>query len=511
MCNLSSLLIDNVRLLFRKDKKPYYNLKEILGFYPHNLELYHLALKHKSLANHEKQEFEKEGKRIDYHSAMLNNERLEFLGDAVLGTIVADILYKKYSNKQEGFLTMLRSKIVCRKSLNHIAEEIGLNKFLLHSGDVYKAHNSYVNGNAFEAFCGAIYLDRGYNMCYRFIEKEIIGKRLNIEELMENTHNYKSRLIEWCQKRQYKVQFAYSEIRERTGSLFTCKVIIEGVECGHGKGYKKKDSDQNACKSTLQMLNSDTKLKLQLAQTVEEKILKQKAQSNQNRMLAHMSGRRTIVFDLDGTLMDTLQDLYLSTNYALRTCHYPERSLEEIRSFVGNGVKLLIQRAMPDEITDIESPENQEAFERCFNIFKEYYIEHCQDNTKLYDGIDDLLHNLKERGFRLAIVSNKLQAGVTELYNQWFKDTVEVAIGESPEVRKKPAPDMVELALNRLGVSKNDAIYIGDSDVDLLTAQNSQLPCISVLWGFRSKEFLMDHGAVITVEKPNEILNILSN
>ena len=331
MYNLSSLLIDKVRLLFRKDKKPYYNLKEVLGFYPHNLELYHLALKHKSLANHEKQEFEKEGRKNDCHSALLNNERLEFLGDAVLGAIVADILYKKYGYEQEGFLTMLRSKIVCRKTLNRIAEEIGLSKHLLHSGDVYKAHNSYVNGNAFEAFCGAIYLDRGYNMCYRFIEKEIIGRRLNIAELMETTHNYKSWLIEWCQKRQYKVQFAYSETRERTGSLFSCKVVIEGVECGHGKGYKKKESDQSACKNTLQMLNGDSELKLKIAQVVEDKILKQKTQANQSRTLAHMSGRRTIVFDLDGTLLDTLQDLYLSTNYALRACHYPKRSPEEIR------------------------------------------------------------------------------------------------------------------------------------------------------------------------------------
>ncbi len=506
MDNLGSLLIDKVRLLFRKEKKPYCILKNIMGFYPHNMELYHLALKHKSIAFHDRQEHGK----LDYKSS-LNNERLEFLGDAVLGAIVADILYKKYGTQQEGFLTMLRSKIVCRNSLNKIAVELGINKFLLHAGDVYQAHNSYINGNAFEALCGAIYLDRGYKLCYQFIEKEVIEKHLDIEELVENSQNNKSKLIEWCQKNQYKVQFAYNELRGRTGSVFSCKVYIEGIECGHGKGYKKKDSDQNACKSALQSLRNTPELKLRIAKVVEERILKAKQQSNHDKAMAKIAGRKTIVFDLDGTLMDTLQDLYLSTNYALRTCNYPERTLEEIRSFVGNGVKLLIERAMPKEITTVESEENKAAFDRCFNTFREYYIKHCQDNTKLYDGIDTLLHNLKNAGYRMAIVSNKLQAGVTELYEQWFKDTIEVAVGESQEVRKKPAPDMVELALQKMGVSKDDAVYVGDSDVDIMTAKNSNLPCISVLWGFRSKDFLIENGATITVKKPDEIMNILSN
>ncbi len=510
MDNLGSLLIDTVRLLFRKEKKSYCILKRIMGFYPHNLELYRLAVKHKSLTFHEKNDAVKSNRKTDLNTS-LNNERLEFLGDAVLGAIVADILYKKYKNQQEGFLTMLRSKIVCRESLNRIAVELGIDKFILHSGDVYKAHNSYVNGNAFEAFCGAIYLDRGYKLCYQFIEKEFIEKHLNIEELIENSQNNKSKLIEWCQKQQYKIQFTYNETRDRTGSVFTCKVFIEGIECGHGKGYKKKDSDQNACKAALQALNSDPNLKLHIAKVVDEKLMRARTQSNRDKVLTQISSRNTIVFDLDGTLMDTLQDLYLSTNYALRTCNYPERTLDEIRSFVGNGVKLLIERAMPNEITAVESEENKEAFNHCFNTFKEYYIEHCQDNTKLYDGINPLLNKLKEAGYRTAIVSNKLQAGVTELYEKWFKDTIEVAIGESPEVRRKPAPDMVEVALKKLGVEKSDAIYIGDSDVDLQTAKNSGLPCISVLWGFRSKEFLIDNGALITVEKPDEIMNILSN
>ena len=150
-----------------------------------------------------------------------------------------------------------------------------------------------------------------------------------------------------------------------------------------------------------------------------------------------MKGRKTIIFDLDGTLLDTLQDLFLSTNYALQTCGYPERTLEEIRQFVGNGVAKLIERAMPEGSTD-------EAFTACFAIFKQYYVQHCQEHTGLYEGIAELLTELKGRGYKMAIVSNKLQAGVTELYELWFYETVEVAIGESPDVQRKPAPDMVE-------------------------------------------------------------------
>ena len=374
---------------------------------------------------------------------------------------------------------------------------------------MYKSHNSYVNGNAFEALCGAVYLDRGYRYCYRFIEKEIFGKYVSLDEMVENSSNYKSRLLDWCQKHQYRMQFVYNESREQTGPVFRCQVLIEGVVSGNGKGYKKIESDQLACKEALQAIESGSKLALRIAEAVEERNRRMQQRARYDRALAELAGRKTIVFDLDGTLMDTLQDLCTSTNYALHSCGYPERTLDEVRSFVGNGVQKLIMRAMPAEMNK-EDEEGKAEFERCFEAFRNHYIKHCQDNTKLYPGIGNLLTGLKEKGYRLAIVSNKLQAGVTELYDKWFKDTIEVAIGESENVRRKPEPDMVEEALRQLGSEKKDAIYIGDSDVDLQTARNSGLPCISVLWGFRSKDFLQRQGAVIMAETPDEIISLLS-
>ena len=207
----------------------------------------------------------------------------------------------------------------------------------------------------------------------------------------------------------------------------------------------------------------------------------------------------TIIWDLDGTLMDTLQDLWLSTNHALKAYGMKERTFEEVRSFVGNGVRKLIERAVPDG-------ENNPQFEEVFAEFKKHYMVHCKDNTGLYPGIAETLRELKARGMRMAIVSNKLQAGVTELHREWFADTIEVAIGEREGMARKPAPDMVETALRELGVGKENAVYIGDSDVDLATARNAGLPCISVLWGFRDRDFLERHGATTFIEKPDELL-----
>ena len=211
---------------------------------------------------------------------------------------------------------------------------------------------------------------------------------------------------------------------------------------------------------------------------------------------------KAVVFDLDGTLLDTLEDLAAATNWALNRNGMPERALHEVRAFVGNGVRRLIERAVP-EGTD------PSAFERTFADFKVYYVNHCQERTCLYDGIAEMLGALQSHGYRLAIVSNKLQAGVDELYDLYFRDTVTVAIGERPELRRKPAPDMVLLALKELGVAADEAVYVGDSDVDLQTALNSGLPCLSVLWGFRDRAFLEAHGATCFVEKPAEILSLL--
>lgn len=211
---------------------------------------------------------------------------------------------------------------------------------------------------------------------------------------------------------------------------------------------------------------------------------------------------KTYIFDLDGTLLSTLNDLASSTNYALRWGGMPERTIEEVRMFVGNGVKLLMERAIPEGV-------NNPKFEETYAKFREHYMEHNLDTTRPYDGVPELLHELKRRGKHLAIVSNKFYAATQDLAKHFFPDTIEVAIGERENIRKKPAPDTVLEALRQLNVSKEDAVYIGDSDVDIMTAKNCGLPCISVLWGFRDKDFLIEHGGSLFVEKPIEILSRL--
>ena len=213
-----------------------------------------------------------------------------------------------------------------------------------------------------------------------------------------------------------------------------------------------------------------------------------------------MKDFETYIFDLDGTLLSTLDDLAASTNYALRWAGMPERTVEEVRMFVGNGVKLLMERAIPNGI-------NNPKFEETYAKFREHYMEHNLDTTCPYEGIPELLHELKRRGKKLAIVSNKFYAATQELAKHFFPDTIEVAIGERDSIRKKPAPDTVLEALKQLGASKDNAVYIGDSDVDIMTAKNCDLPCISVLWGFRDKDYLVKHGGTIFVDKPSEILS----
>ena len=210
---------------------------------------------------------------------------------------------------------------------------------------------------------------------------------------------------------------------------------------------------------------------------------------------------QTYVFDLDGTLLDTLGDLAASTNYALRTHGMPEHSLDDVRRFVGNGVRVLMERAVPQ---GAENPQ----FEAAFQTFREHYMQHSLDTTKPYDGILETLEALKVEGCRLAVVSNKMMAATQELCRHFFRDTIEVAIGEheAQGIRKKPAPDTVNEAFRQLGVGKERAVYVGDSDVDILTARNSGLPCISVLWGFRDRDFLIQHGAETFISAPSELL-----
>ncbi|MCR5269500.1 MAG: HAD family hydrolase [Prevotella sp.] len=211
----------------------------------------------------------------------------------------------------------------------------------------------------------------------------------------------------------------------------------------------------------------------------------------------------TYIFDLDGTLLETLEDLTAAVNYALRHHGMPEHSLADVRRFVGNGVKMLMVRAVPDG-------ESNPQFEAAFATFRTYYLEHSLDATHPYAGIPELLAELKSRGKHLAVVSNKFYAATQSLCRHFFPDTIQVAIGEheSEGIRKKPAPDTVVEALRQLGVGKENAVYIGDSDVDLQTALNAGLPCISVLWGFRDRDFLKENGATTFVAAPHEILTI---
>lgn len=208
------------------------------------------------------------------------------------------------------------------------------------------------------------------------------------------------------------------------------------------------------------------------------------------------------VFDMDGTILDTLEDLKDSTNFALEKCGYPTRSYDEVRRFVGNGIRKLIERAVPEGLT-------VEQIDRVHEVFTEHYKVHCADKTKAYDGIKPLLEKLRASGVKTAVVSNKADYGVQELCKDYFDGLFDYAVGEREGIRRKPAPDAVNEALRVLGIDKSEAVYIGDSDVDFETAKNAELPCISVLWGFRDEEFLREKGATLFVRDPAEIYDII--
>ena len=244
---LNSNIIDRIRLPFRKEKELFSSLKDILGFYPHNINLYKQALLHKSMG------------RRNEKGRPLNNERLEFLGDAVLSAVVGDIVFRHFDGKREGFLTNTRSKLVSRNTLGKLAQEMGIDQ-LVKSSDHSTSHNSYKNGNAFEALVGAIYLDRGYDACMRFVEKRILAQVINIDKVAYKEVNFKSKLLEWSQKNRVRMEFRDLEQTKdsQTGSpVFTTQVFIEGVEGCKGTGYSKKESHQNASKETLQRLRRE--------------------------------------------------------------------------------------------------------------------------------------------------------------------------------------------------------------------------------------------------------------
>lgn len=212
-----------------------------------------------------------------------------------------------------------------------------------------------------------------------------------------------------------------------------------------------------------------------------------------------MTEYQTYIFDLDGTLLNTLDDLAISCNDALALHGMPERSVDEVRRFVGNGVKKLMERAVPEGI-------DNSSFDEVYQDFKRHYLVHCLDHTSPYPGIMDLLQNLHEHEKKMAVVSNKYYNATHELCNHFFGKYIHVAIGQRESIRMKPAPDTVLEALSQLGVGAENAVYIGDSNVDIETARNCGIPCLSVLWGFRNKDFLLAHGATTLITSPKELM-----
>ena len=240
-------IIDRIRLPFRKEKELFSSLYDVMGFYPHNISFYKQALMHKSIG------------RRNEKGKSLNNERLEFLGDALLDVVVGDIVYKHFPGKREGFLTNTRSKLVSRDTLGKLAEEMGLKRLILSSGHS-NSHNSYMAGNAFEALVGAIYLDQGYDGVMRFMEKRILSKLINIDKVAYKEVNFKSKLLEWSQKNRVRMEFRMlkQEIdKESSSPVFNFQVFLEGVAGETGKGYSKKEAQQLASEATLKRLKRE--------------------------------------------------------------------------------------------------------------------------------------------------------------------------------------------------------------------------------------------------------------
>lgn len=210
-----------------------------------------------------------------------------------------------------------------------------------------------------------------------------------------------------------------------------------------------------------------------------------------------------IIFDMDGTILNTLEDLKNSLNYVLQQAGYQTRTLEEVRTFVGNGIRKTIERALPSDI-------EEEKVDELFSLFMDYYAIHNTDNTKPYNGVIELLKELKHLGYKTAVVSNKQNSAVKSLCKKFFTGLFDVEIGEKENIAKKPEPDEVNEVLKILNIDRTKSIYIGDSEVDIQTAQNSKMKSIIVDWGFRDRKFLYEHGAKVIVSNPSEILDIIN-
>ncbi len=212
----------------------------------------------------------------------------------------------------------------------------------------------------------------------------------------------------------------------------------------------------------------------------------------------------TIIYDLDGTLLNTIEDLTESINFALKIFNLPQKTVGETAKALGNGIKKLVELSVP-------CGQNNPQFKQILEVFTKHYTANMHNKTKPYDGIIDMLKTFKTKGFKQAIVSNKIDGAVQELNEIFFKNYILAAAGESQSVRKKPAPDSVFAVLKKLNSAPATAVYIGDSEVDIQTAQNAGLPCISVSWGFRQKDFLLKNGAKYVADTPQQIYAILED
>lgn len=297
-------LSEKLRYFRCKEKRFCRDLQDILGFMPHNLEIYHEALRHGS---------------INYQTGIYtgkNNERLEYLGDAILGAVVSDILYHNYPKRNEGFLTKARSMMVRRETLNDIAHEIGLDKLICAALNMKKkSHNCSISGNAFEAFVGAIYLDRGYDYCYRFIEKRVFSAKnaqFNVDELASKEMNYKSSIIEWCQKYHYHYTFMLdSEEDTLEGILFHSSIIICGIQAGQGKGYTKKESHQQAALEALNNIRQKHQV-LEDIRNAAYEISEQRLKDREERLVAREEKELTFG-PVDEMLSDVADNLGTET------------------------------------------------------------------------------------------------------------------------------------------------------------------------------------------------------
>ncbi len=216
-----------------------------------------------------------------------------------------------------------------------------------------------------------------------------------------------------------------------------------------------------------------------------------------------MNRYKLAIFDLDGTLLNSLDDLFNATNYTLKQLSCPTRSLEEVRQFVGNGIKKLLERALPSNYSE------EQVLQAMDTIFLPYYRAHCADCTKPYDGILDLLKRLKENGYVVMVLSNKADAAVQQLCAQYFPNLLDACYGEREGVPKKPAPDAICNILKEWNITKEDAVFIGDSEVDVITSKNAGLDLIAVDWGFRSAQTLKDTGATRIASTPKQLLKML--